>query len=152
MRILIAIVLFALTYLNADACVFCKEEIIEEQSVFESDYFNVLPNDKPQMKGHLMVIPKRHIVKAHELTKEEWEDLSVIIPKVVQFFSDFLNTDQYIIFEKNGPRAWQHVHHVHFHLFPVTNQTWEEIFNYSPERLKIEIEKEVALYRPYFGA
>lgn len=145
--------MLAFTYLNADGCVFCTEEFIETQSAFTSEYFRICPTLRPQMKGHLLVIPKRHIVKAHELTQEEWAELSVIMPKIVEVFSTHLQTDQYIIFEKNGPKAFQHIPHVHFHLMPITSQTWDEIFNVlmkdlSPEDLK----KDVDLFRSYFSS
>ncbi|MDB2613805.1 HIT family protein [Chlamydiales bacterium] len=117
---------------------FCNFEIIENQSVFKTEYFNVLIDYEPNVRGHLLVIPKRHIVKAHELSKKEWEDLSNVIPKIVNVFSKFLHTDQYIILEKNGPQAFQTVPHVHFHLIPVHNQTWSEIFNIKPQRLNPE--------------
>ncbi len=153
MRIFITIAMLAFTYLNADACVFCKEEFVETQSAFSSEYFHICPTLKPQMKGHLLVIPKRHILKAHELTKEEWAELSVVIPKIVQVFSEHFQTDQYLIFEKNGPAAFQHVLHVHFHLMPITSQTWDEVFNVTKKGLTPEeLEKEVDLFRIYFSS
>ncbi|NGX27069.1 MAG: putative HIT-like protein [Chlamydiae bacterium] len=155
-EIFIILVLFTLVfckvdYANAGSCMFCKHEVIVDQSVFESDYFSVILDIEPRVKGHLLVVPKRHIIKAHELSKEEWEELSVVIPRIVKIFSEFLNTDQYIILEKNGPNAFQQVPHVHFHLFPVHSQTWAEIFDIVPKQLsREEIEKEINVFRSYF--
>ncbi len=156
MQIFMTIVFSALIFFNinnADAkpCAFCKQEIIENQSVFQSEYFHVLVDYAPRVRGHLLVVPKRHLVKANELSKEEWAELSTVIPKAVEIFSEVLHTDQYIILEKNGPRAFQDVPHVHFHLFPVTSQTWAEIFHILPQRLsKEDLGEEVALFRSYF--
>ena len=129
-------------------CLCC---VIENQRVYESNYFYFLLDYEPRVNGHLLVIPKRHVSKAHELSKEEWGDLSTLIPKAVSVFSKFLLTDQYIILEKNGPNANQVVPHVHFHLLPVTTQKWADIFEKVPRQLnKTELAEEVKLFRSYF--
>ncbi len=142
---------FKLDCAQANSCAFCNSEIIESQAAFKSKYFTVAVDYAPRVPGHLLVIPKRHIMKAHELSSEEWEELSLIIPKVVQIFSEYLHTDEYIILEKNGPGAFQTVPHVHFHLFPVRNQKWPEIFDIVPDRLSAEeLENEINRFRSYF--
>ena len=127
--------LLIINKVNAESCIFCETEIVENQFVFESKHYNVVPNLEPRVEGHLLVIPKRNLSKARQLGKEEWEELAIIIPKAVKFFFESLNADQFIIFEKNGPTAFQPIPHLHFHLFPVTSQTWSEIFDIVPEIL-----------------
>lgn len=157
MQFFIAIILSVLTFVginkaDAKVCTFCKPEITETQFVYRTEYFNVFVDYEPRVKGHLLVVPKRHVAKAHELSKEEWAELSDIVPRAVKVFSEVLDTDQYVIIEKNGPRAFQDVLHVHFHLIPVTSQTWSEVFDIVPEQLsKEELEKETALFRSYFS-
>lgn len=144
------------TYLQKDLkskelCTFCTQKIIIEQSVFTSTYFHVLPDAEPRVPGHLLVVPKRHIAKAQELQPCEWEELSQITKKIAQVFSKFLKTDDYIILEKNGKKAFQQIPHVHFHFFPVTSQTWQEIFDIVPKRLsKEELKSQTKLFRNYF--
>lgn len=157
MRILIILVLGVLFFFNIDkiqgSCVFCTQEIVEKQSVFQSTYFHILLDYQPRVEGHLLVVPKRHLVKAHELCQEEWAELSTIIPKIVKGFTECLHTDQYIILEKNGPNAFQHIPHAHFQLFPITSQTWAEIFNIVPEQLSQEaFDEQIALLRSYFSS
>lgn len=147
-------VIFALFFCNIDkmdACVFCRQETLENQSVFQSNYFNVLVDYAPRMKGHLLVVPKRHLAKAHELSTEEWAELSFVIPKIVECFSTVLHTDQYLLVEKNGVQAFQSVPHVHFHVLPVTTQTWAEIFKLPEQLSREDLEKEVASFRLYFS-
>lgn len=132
-------------------CVFCRPKVVIEESVLEGAHLRVLVDIEPRVKGHLLVVPKRHVIKAHELFKKEWEELSMIIPKVVEVFSVHLGTDQYIIIEKNGPNAFQQIPHVHFQLIPVLSQKWADIFDIIPERLSPEeIEQEVNTFRNYF--
>lgn len=143
--------LILITQVNAKTCVFCTPEIIKNQKVLEDRYFNVLLDHEPRVPGHLLVIPKRHIVKAHELSQDEWSELADIIPKIAKVFSDFLETGDYIILEKNGLNAFQEVPHVHFHLFPVHSEEWSDIFDIIPDRLSQEdLEQQVVLFRGYF--
>lgn len=140
-------------FADSAICVFCNPRILETQSVFESEHFRVLVDYEPLVKGHLLVIPKRHMVKAHEMLSEEWKDLSTVMPKVIRVFSEYLDTDNYIILEKNGRDAFQDIPHVHFHLFPVTSQKWSQIFSIlSRKQLRNSaLEKEVSLFRNYFS-
>jgi histidine triad (HIT) family protein len=143
--------LFICISIEAFACPFCRQDIIVGQSVFEGDHFRVLIDYEPRTKGHLLLVTKRHVAKAHELSKEEWEEIATVLPKVVGVFSGYLGTDQYIMIEKNGRSAFQQVPHVHFHLFPMHSQTWAEIFDIVPRQLtNEEIENEVSTFRQFF--
>lgn len=157
MRIFIAVSFFVFSCLNiygtdTACCAFCEPKVIESQSVFETDYCTVLLDYAPRVKGHLLVIPKRHVVKVHDLSPVEWTDLFSVIPSVVRVFSEFLHTEDYIIVEKNGPNALQEVPHVHFHLIPATGKEWAEIFDIIPRSLSSEeLEEEQTLFRSYFS-
>ena len=132
-------------------CAFCKEEVIAKQVVFESDYFFILLDYEPRVEGHLLVVSKEHKMKAHELSNEQWSELSAIIPKAVSVFQTHLGTDEYIILEKNGPRAFQDVPHVDFHLFPIQTQKIRDILLMDPLRFtNEELQAQVALYRECF--
>ncbi len=151
MRFLLTLCLLLTSETFAKSCVFCRQDVLENESVFVGKYFTVLMDIEPRAAGHMLAVSNRHIMKADELTAEEWSELGTIIPKVVEAFHLGLNTDQYVLLEKNGPRAFQDVPHVHFHLVPVQNQAWEEIFNICPKRLSIEeFRKEICFFRGFF--
>lgn len=147
---LIILIFFQNGYADPN-CPFCNQKVIENQTVFEGDLLRVFVDHAPNVKGHLLVIPKRHVAKAHDLFPKEWEELSLITSLAVKVFKQMLNTDQYIILEKNGPRAFQSVPHVHFHLLPIQSQTWSEVFNMTPRILSDEeLEEECNIFRTYF--
>src|SRR5438477_12321495 len=100
------------------SCPFCDPQVIQRQLVYEESGFWVLLDHHPATAGHLLVIPKNHVEKAHELSKQQFHDLSDVIRACVKAFETVLDTDQYFILEKNGPDAFQTVPHVHFHLVP----------------------------------
>lgn len=106
------------TAVFADFCPFCQQAIVDNQSVFESESFHVLVDYKPRVKGHLLVIPKRHVVKAHELSEKEWCELSMIIPKVIRVFETYLGTNQYVILEKMVQKLSKRFHMFIFTSFP----------------------------------
>ncbi len=146
---IVSTLLFA-SQANAKPCVFCNPEIVRDQSILESEHFSVVLDCEPRVPGHLLVIPKKHSAKAHELSRDEWAELSDIIPKIAKIFSEFLGTDDYIILEKNGRNAFQQVPHVHFHLFPVHSEAWSDIFDIVPSRLSREqLEQQLVLFREY---
>jgi diadenosine tetraphosphate (Ap4A) HIT family hydrolase len=139
---------------NTEPCLFCSSTLLNRQSVFESEYFIVLVDYAPITPGHLLIIPKRHSVKAHELLKEEWEEFSLVIKKVVQVFSDYPGTDQYVLLEKNGPDAFQHVPHVHFHMLPMKPQSKLSLLFYLVMRFQLsseDLKQEVLTFREIFS-
>lgn len=151
----------AKTSLLESQCPFCTPRILDAQTVLETENMRVLIDYAPCVKGHLLVIPKRHIVKAHEMTKDEWQELSELTPKIVKVFQKKFNTDQYLIIEKNGPLAGQSVPHVHFHFIPIPTEKMSEvakitlftkIFNIVPQKLTAdEINQEVKSFRDTFN-
>jgi histidine triad (HIT) family protein len=152
--------LFALTLspflffssLQSEQCPLCSKEVLEKQCVLETEYHRVLVDYMPRTKGHLLIVVKRHVPQAEELKAEEWAELSTIFPKIVGAFKTLLNTDQYLVLEKNGPNAFQQIPHVHFHLMPIGSQHWREIFDESPQKMNQEtLEYEVKKFRDYFS-
>lgn len=145
----------------AATCPFCDHAIIDRQTVYEESHWIILADYAPRVPGHLLAIPKRHVVKAHELTAEEWSELSGTISKAVKVFQKHFKTSQYMMLEKNGPNAGQSVPHVHFHLFPfpdgeISKETrrlqFEKVYGKRPAALNDEeLEKEVEIFRGCFA-
>jgi len=102
------------------ACPLLDPQVIERQLVYESDYHHVLLDHRPIQPGHMLIVPKRAVRYAHELTDDEWTDLGRVTKKTIGVFKSFLQTEQYFILEKNGPDAGQTVDQVHFHIVPIT--------------------------------
>lgn len=102
-------------------CAFCK--IIKENSeriIRQTEKVFVVLSNPKLMRGHFLVIPKRHVEKLNELDKEE----------KLELFEEIINVEN-VILEKiaSGCDLTQHyrpfikqnnlkVDHIHFHLKP----------------------------------
>lgn len=77
---------------------------------------------QPTSKGHVLVIPKYHGAKLHNIPDEYLTDILPITKKLVNLL--YLDIDDkdgaagYNFLQNNGRIAHQEVAHVHFHLIP----------------------------------
>jgi diadenosine tetraphosphate (Ap4A) HIT family hydrolase len=102
-----------------DICPFCdisKEEIVLKESAHA---FVILSNPRV-MEGHLLVIPKRHVLNINKLRKEEWQEITDLLVefenKILEKLSSGCDIRQH--FKPFAKGTGTHVDHLHFHLFP----------------------------------
>jgi diadenosine tetraphosphate (Ap4A) HIT family hydrolase len=99
-------------------CPFCEPRVLAAQVIYESTLSLALLNYKPAVKGHMLILPKRHVERYEELTAEEAASLQALIAKVDRAERAIFGATGYTLLEKNGREAGQSVPHVHFHYFP----------------------------------
>jgi histidine triad (HIT) family protein len=100
-------------------CAFCDNEIITRQKYYEDDQTVVLYTHKPVLKGHSLIIPKRHVERCEDLTESEITAMHNAMKKVHSAASSLFNTSAYLIFQKTGAEAGQSVPHAHMHYIPM---------------------------------
>ena len=105
-------------------CAFCEGDVIKNQVVYSGTDYQVLVDYAPIVEGHLLIVPKSHVATADELNPESGKELLETIKKVKKVFKSTLETDDYIILQKNGKAAGQSVPHVHFHMIPIKSTGW----------------------------
>jgi histidine triad (HIT) family protein len=102
-------------------CPFCK--IITENSeriIRQTERVFVVLSNPKLMRGHLLVIPKRHVEKLSELDKEErvelFEEIINIENKIIEKIASGCDITQHYrpFIQQNNLK----VDHVHFHLKP----------------------------------
>lgn len=101
-----------------DACVFC--EIVRGASpahvVYEDEHAVAFLDLFPFTRGHLLVVPKRHVDRLTDLRSTEYVPfltaLSAVCKRVERLTSD------YNVALNQGPLAGQIVFHLHFHVIP----------------------------------
>lgn len=99
-------------------CAFCDPKVQESQVIWEESLVQVLYTYKPIFPGHCLVIPKRHVERFEDLSKEEMAQMGVMIQKVHLAVQEVFQTSAYFLLQKNGVEVGQTVPHVHIHYVP----------------------------------
>ena len=99
-------------------CLFCKiiDGEIPSKKIYEDEYCYAFYDINPQAPVHALVIPKKHIASADDVTTENSLYVSKIfeaIPKIAKLLE--LNNG-YRIISNCGDDACQSVKHLHFHI------------------------------------
>lgn len=102
-----------------DQCPFCNPEVLKKHAVYTGENFFILLNYTPITDGHVMIIPKQHIVRSDGIPSEFYVEFAELVKKTSAVFRNELHADDYFILQKNGAYAGQTVFHAHFHLVPV---------------------------------
>lgn len=99
-------------------CIFCKiiKGEIPSQKVYEDDEILAFKDINPVAPVHILVIPKKHIECANDLTVED-ESLIGRMFTVIKNLAKENNLDNgYRIVNNCGEDGGQEVKHLHFHL------------------------------------
>lgn len=114
-------------------CPFCDESIGEPQTQIAQSKLCVVRISKPWlMKGHLLVIPKRHVEYPGDLTSEELLDIFHQIENMRRKLLDSKLASGVDIRQNYRPFLDQDrlkVDHLHFHVMPRHNE--DELYEKS---------------------
>ena len=102
-----------------DSCIFCKiiRGAIPCHKVLETGKMLAFMDINPLSLGHILIIPKYHGERLHDIPEEYLSDILPAARRIAQIiFSE--KGMAYNILQNNGKLAHQEVDHVHFHLIP----------------------------------
>lgn len=101
-------------------CIFCKIAAGEIPSacIYEDDDFKAFLDISPAVKGHVIIIPKKHADNLFDLSEEEASKIFVIASNIGKAIKEELNCDGLNVLQNNGEIAGQTVFHFHMHLIP----------------------------------
>ncbi|MDE1855328.1 MAG: HIT family protein [Candidatus Micrarchaeota archaeon] len=99
------------------ADIFCTPKIYET-TFFETRQFLAVYNIRPVIRGHSLLIPKRHVVYLTELTSGEINGLKEIMAAVLPRWLKAFDSDSYNLSINAGEHAGMVVNHLHFHIVP----------------------------------
>ena len=105
-------------------CIFCKivAKDIPATVVFEDEELLVFMDIGPIIKGHALVIPKKHYDPVTETPDHVLARLHLAAKRVAQAQLNGLGADGVNIMQNNGKAAGQEVPHLHIHVIPRFNQ------------------------------
>lgn len=101
-------------------CIFCKIVAGElpATKVYEDEDTLAFMDIGPVVKGHTLVIPKKHFDPITETPPEVLGKLIAVVQKIAQAQYDGLGADGINVTQANGKTAGQIVPHIHFHVIP----------------------------------
>lgn len=97
-----------------EPCPFCGAD----DALFETTLWRARRDRYPVNEGHLLLVPKRHLSSALELTAEEWQDLRGAITRACDLLQSERRVDGFNIGVNVGAAAGQTIWHVHVHVIP----------------------------------
>lgn len=100
-----------------DICSFCDPITIEKQKIIDNQFAVALLPKKPVIRGHILIIPKRHVMYVTDLLPAELVGIQTLMKDFLSVFTTHINVTGFNITNNNGIDASQHVPHVHFHVF-----------------------------------
>lgn len=98
------------------ACQFC--DLPADRIVAETPLCSTIRDRFPVSNGHTLIIPKRHVASAFELTNEEHSAVWTACLAAKSKLQEELAPDGYNVGFNVGEAAGQTVMHVHLHLIP----------------------------------
>ncbi len=111
-------------------CPFCNIDHVKTMTLFEDLLVRVILSNPSLMPGHLLIIPKRHILNINELSKEE---VSSIFENLNKFQKVLLKNNEGCDIRQNFrpfiKQSQYKVDHLHFHLIPRNNE--DELYSKS---------------------
>ncbi|MEO2152419.1 MAG: HIT family protein, partial [Thermococcus sp.] len=97
-------------------CPFCRPP--KEQLLYEDELIRVLLDAYPANRGHLLVVPRRHVERWEDLTGEEKLALIRGMELAMEVLRETLKPDAFNVGMNLGKEAGQTVPHLHLHVIP----------------------------------
>lgn len=107
-------------------CIFCKiaNGEIPATKVYEDDTVIAFNDLEPQAPAHILVIPKKHITSAADITEENSGVIAHIFEVIAKIAKEQNMDNGFRVVNNCGESAGQTVKHIHFHLMSGRNFTW----------------------------
>jgi len=102
------------------SCIFCSivEGRIPAYKVYEDRYCVAIMDRYPSGKGHVLILPKRHVEDIYGLDQEEAGQILLIAQMIAAKMRDVLGMSGLNLLQNNGKAAGQVIDHFHLHLIP----------------------------------
>src|SRR5699024_160015 len=128
------------------SCIFCQiiEGEIPSAKIYEDEHVYAFMDIMPLTKGHVLLIPKKHVENIYDFTEEDEAQFFKAAPKVANALKDEFTPIGMNLLQNNGAAAGQTVFHYHLHFIPRYDETdgfdlstWEsKQEEFTPEKVQ----------------
>ena len=111
-------------------CIFCEiiKGNIPSKKVYEDDKVLVFLDINPNTNGHMLIVPKEHVVTVEDISDDLASSINSVKKKLYKLLKERLNCSGLTIVQNND--LGQDVKHFHIHLIPrYENDGWNLNFN-----------------------
>lgn len=137
-------------------CVFC--DLKDKYILYEENGIVLTVSLYPYIDGHLLIIPRNHIISLKELSEAQWATVRKYTYIARKLFKKVHNvSNMWVLTREGGQEAQMTVDHLHIHLIPFKDKemcTWHyKELKYTPlenvNNYGIESKEFVQLYEKY---
>ncbi|MCC7574428.1 HIT domain-containing protein [Candidatus Woesearchaeota archaeon] len=121
-------------------CVFCKiiSGEIPSKKIYDDNNFVGILDINPGVKGHILVLPKKHVQIMPQLGTELSGELGIVCKKISEKMKKALSVNDVSVFVANGAVAGQNAPHFMMHIIP---RKENDNISLNPELKKFSLEK-----------
>ncbi len=107
-------------------CMFCRigRRELDSEVVYDSDDVMAFRDINPAAPTHVLIIPKRHVDSANELSRAHGALLGEMFETINSIAEEAGLDGGYRVVTNIGPDAGQSVDHLHFHLIGGRAMAW----------------------------
>ena len=113
----------------SQACTFCRADILQNESVYESELSCILFNFKPISSAHFLIIPKRHVRSSENLREDELRDLHRLSSLLIEVMQEIEQRRDIVLYTQDAPSVAQKVPHSHTQVTFKPSPLWYSLFN-----------------------
>ncbi|MCM8763452.1 MAG: HIT family protein [Candidatus Omnitrophica bacterium] len=134
--------------MHENECIFCQivNRKREALIIYEDEYTMAFADLFPLMRGHTLVIPKRHFSNIYELDLESAGYVFKTTTKIAKKIKELLRPDGINIHQTNERAAGQEVYHLHIHIIP--RYIGKRLFIMNVERKMADQRELIEIFTP----
>lgn len=101
-------------------CIFCNINSgkIPSITLYENEEFRVILDRFPATKGHILIVPQKHVENIYEIDPESAGRLFALTTRFASIIKRTFGNEGLNIIQNNGKAAGQTVFHYHLHMIP----------------------------------
>ena len=102
-------------------CIFCKivKGEIDSKKIYENENILAILDIDPINEGHILIIPKEHILDIDNMPISVLNEISLLSKKIVKIIKEVYNPCGYSMMQNGG--SFDEIGHYHQHIFPRYN-------------------------------
>lgn len=102
---------------------------LKHDLIYDGKYFVVKPDISPIVKGHLLIIPKKHYYSILSIPGEQLEEFYILKRKIINYYA---SSNKHFMFFEHGccsetETGSSCIHHAHLHAIPIDEKDEKKI-------------------------